>query len=238
MNCEGKLGLFEGKIRSGGNMNSVLVFTGRSAIDGADFRWQLLRVPEVSKVLKEAQATIDESMNNAKDLVSFIQQDNSDFLAGGLWRELCSQLVQVGLYRRYQKLYTKTRFIIGDASPISAAPVCLGMMSVQELVFSFMSELVKKEAEEASKDFLVGQKLETSKVYENKNNEYYVLSEGKGTVALLDVIMKDFLLDQVITLGSSVGLTTSENMADMGIVESVVMDPLLSWMLPYLKTAS
>jgi hypothetical protein len=218
-------------------VNSVLVFTGRSAIDGADFRWQLLRVPEVSKVLKEAQLTIDECLSDSKDLVSFIQQDNNEYLAGGLWRELCAQLVQVGLYRRYQKLYTKPRFIIGDASPISAAPVCLGLMSIQELILSFMTELVKKQEEEQSKDFLVGQKLETSKVYEYKNNEFSVLSEGKGTIALLDVIMKDYLLDQVITLGAATGLGASENLAELGVVESVVMDPLLSWMLPYLKTA-
>jgi hypothetical protein len=100
-----------------------------------------------------------------------------------------------------------------------------------------MTELVKKQEEEQSKDFLVGQKLETSKVYEYKNNEFSVLSEGKGTIALLDVIMKDYLLDQVITLGAATGLGASENLAELGVVESVVMDPLLSWMLPYLKTA-
>ena len=218
-------------------MNSVLVFTGRSAIDGADFRWQLLRVPEVSKVLKEAQLTLDECLTNAKDLVAFIQQDNNDYLAGGLWRELCAQLVQIGLYRRYQKLYTKPRFIIGDASPVSAAPVCLGQQSLPELIFSFMAEVVKKEEEAQSRDFLVGQKLETSKVYENKSNEFVVLSEGKSTIALLDVILKDYLLDQVITLGAAAGLGTSESLSELGVVESVVMDPLLSWMLPYLKTA-
>jgi hypothetical protein len=218
-------------------MNSVLVFTGRSAIDGVDFRWQLLRVPEVSKVLKEAQQAIDVCMPEAIDLVSFIQMENREYLAGGLWRELCSQLIQIGLYRRYQKNNIKPRFIIGDAGPLSATPVCLALISIPDLIHSFMEEMVKKEEEAQCKDFLVGQKLETSRVYENRNEEFCVFSEGKGTLALLDGIMKDYLVDQVITLGSADYLGASENMADMGVVESVVMDPLLSWMLPYIKTA-
>lgn len=219
-------------------MNSVLVFTGRTAIDGVDFRWQLLRVPEVSKVLKEAQQAIDLCVPNAKDLVSFIQRDNGEYLSGGLWRELCAQLVQVGLYRRYEKNYSQSRFMIGDAGPLSAAPVCFGLMTVTELINAFVEELAKQEQEAQSKDFLVGQKLETAKIYEIKDGVLNVYSEGKGTMALLDVIIKDYLLDQVITLGSVASLGPADNLIDLGIVESVVMDPLLSWMLPYLKTAS
>jgi hypothetical protein len=52
---------------------------------------------------------------------------------------------------------------------------------------------------------------------------------------LLEGIRKDYLVDQVITLGLAPVLSPSQSEQDLGVVESVVVDPLLSWILPYLR---
>jgi len=101
-----------------------------------------------------------------------------------------------------------------------------------------VAELAKKQEEEQSKDFLVGQKLEMSKVFENVDGQFNLVAEGKNTVGLLEVITKDHILDQVITLGaSSLLVGTTDVLPELAVVESVMMDPLLSWMIPYVKTA-
>ncbi len=218
-------------------MNTVLVFTGRGGIDSADFRWQLLRVPEVSRVLKEAQSLLDQWGAQERDLVSFILGDINSYLSGGLWRELSSKLMQIGLYRRYQKSSSNPQFVIGDSGVFSATAVCLGQQSLAEFVQTFVMELEKRSQEEKSSEFLVGHSLETSKVYEWQNGEYIVTAEGKETAGLLENIRKDHLVDQVITVGSAAPLSMFSQGHDVGIVESVVVDPLLGWMLPYLRTS-
>lgn len=218
-------------------MNSVLVFTGRSGVDVEDFRWQLLRVPEVSNVLKEAQMTLDICLKAPKDLVSLMQSENSEYLSSGLWRTLVAQIVQIGLYRRYQKVYTSPRFLIGQAGEVSAFSVCLGKKTLEEAVVSFTEELNKKEEQLKSNDFLVGQSLESATAYEKVGLGYEVLYDGKQVMELLEAVNKDYLVDQVITLGSSASLGGNESLPELGIVESVVMDPLLSWLWPYLRAA-
>lgn len=223
-------------------MNSVLVFTGRSAVDGEDFRWQLLRVPEVSSVLKEVQGILDATASSSsranKDLVMLLQSDNKDYLSSGLWRSFLAQVVQIGLFRRYQKLHSHPRFLVGEAGGFSAFSVCLGKASLFEAVMAFTEELNQKEEQLKNHDILIGHSLESATACERLNGNYEVIFEGKQKADLLVSLNKDYLLDQVITLGSSAFISADrEQFGELAIVESVVMDPLLSWLLPYLRAA-
>jgi hypothetical protein len=218
-------------------MNSVLVFAGRSAVDNESLRWQILRVPEVTQVLREAQQVIDVCGGESKDLVSFLQSDNKAYLSGGLWRELSSQLIQIGLYRRYKKFYSNTRFLIGEAGAVSALKVCVQQASIADLIVAFNEQTSARVENEKCTEFLVGHALETSRVFEEKGQVYEMISEGKDTLGLIDFVAKDFLIDQVITFGTIGGIETVLSTHDLGMMESVVMDPLLGWLVPYLKAA-
>ena len=216
-------------------MSAVLVFTGRSGVDKLEFRQQLLRVPEISTILKSAQSCLESRGIFTKDLASFVQSETNEYLSAGLWREFVAQLMQIGLYRRYERLSFRPQFIIGDSGECSAAAVCLGVVSFEVLIEQFIELLEKRSQEEQSSEFLVGHRLEMAKVYEFVGGEYQVTAEGKETWSLLEGICKDHLVDQVITLGLSQAATSLQTEQDLGIVESVVVDPLLSWMLPYLQ---
>jgi hypothetical protein len=224
--------------REGDAMNTVLVFTGRSGVDSVDLRWQLLRVPEVSVVLKSAQSYLERRGFAQRDLISFLQSDANEYLSGGLWREFCAKLIQIGLFRRYERLSFLPKFIIGDSGECSASLVCLRVLTLEDMVENFISELEKRSLEEKSSEFLVGHRLETAKVFELVQGEYVVTSEGKEVWSLLDGVRKDHMVHQVITLGSAQSLGAVGTEQDLGVVESVVVDPLLSWILPYVRAAS
>jgi hypothetical protein len=216
-------------------MSTVLVFTGRSGVDDFDFRQQLMRVPEISTILKLAQSGLEKRGVFSKDLASFVQSETNEYLSAGLWREFVAQLVQIGLYRRYERLSFRPQFIIGDSGECSASAVCLGLVSFESLVDQFVELLEKRSQEEQSSEFLVGHRLEMAKVYEFVRGEYQVTAEGKEAWNLLEGLCKDHLIDQVITLGLSQAGASLKTEQDLGIVESVVIDPLLSWMLPYVR---
>lgn len=215
-------------------MNTVLVFTGRGGIDSLDFRQQLLRVPEVSIILKSAQESLDRR-GYSKDLVSLVQSDNNDYLSSGLWRELVAQLVQMGLFTRYRKLSIRPQFIVGESGDCTASMVCLGQKSLEDLIENFSVQMEKRHQEEKSTEYLVGHRLETSKVYQWNGVEYVVAAEGKEAWYLIEDIRKDHLVDQVITLGMVPVAAALRLDQDLGIVESVVIDPLLSWIWPFVR---
>jgi hypothetical protein len=216
-------------------MGTVLMFTGRSGVDQLEFRQQLLRVPEVSITLKMAQGILERNHQpDAKELMSLAQYETNQYLSAGLWRDFLAQLMQIGLYRRYEKLSARPQFMIGDAGECSASAVCLGQLSLEEFVALFVEQLAKRNLEEQSKEFLVGHRLESAKVYEWSGSEYVLKAEGKELWSLFDDLRKDHLIEQIVTLGVA-PTSTWHIEQDLGLVASVVMDPLLSWMLPYLR---
>jgi hypothetical protein len=222
----------------GDTMNSVLVFAGRAAVDNESLRWQMLRVPEVTQVLREAQKVIDVSGVGSKDIVSFLQSENKVYLSGGLWRELSAQLVQIGLYRRYKKFYSQSRFLVGEAGVFSALQVCVQQVSMTDLIIAFAEQMMARVENEKSVEFLVGHALETSRVFEEKKDgSFEMIAEGKDTLGLMDYVAKDYLLDQVITFGGISGLETVLSTHDLSAMDSIAMDPLLGWLVPYLKAA-
>ncbi len=217
-------------------MSTVLMFTGRNGVDQLEFRQQLLRVPEVSITLKSAQAILESSGHqNTKELMSFALYETNEYLSAGLWRDFLAQLMQIGLYRRYEKLSARPQYIIGDSGECSASAVCLGAISLEDFVGLFLAQLERRNTEEQSREFLVGHRLESAKIYQRTFEGYIVMAEGKDLWSLFDDLRKDHLISQIVTLG----MAPNNNWhieQDLGLVASVVMDPLLSWMLPYLRT--
>lgn len=218
-------------------ISSVLVFGGRSTVDCEEFRWQLLRVPEVSQVLKEIQGHLDKQMKNAIDITAFLMSDNSRYLSSHLWRDFASQIVQVGLYRRYKKHSPAPRFVVGETSGISALKVCMSQQTTYQMVTHFLEMLDERSKEAQQENFLVGHSLEALKAYEYMDGQLFSISENKETISLLNDIAKDHIIDQVISLGTCDFIRKSESEKNIAVMESVSMDPMLSWLWPYLQSA-
>lgn len=221
-------------------MNSVLIFSGRSAIDEQEFRWQMLRVPEVSMVLKEAQNHLDQVLEDTKDLAALMMSENDIYLSSQLWREFLSQIVQVGLYNRYTKLAPAPRFVVGKSNSLSALNACFLSVSITELVENFVDKMDETTEKTSSQGFLVGQSMENIKAYEVTEQQLITLSENKQVSLLLGDIAKDHLLDHVVSVGTMAKPTSSMHYEseDLAITESVSMDPMLSWLWPYLQKSA
>lgn len=217
-------------------MSSVLLFGGRSLLDKPGIRENFLRIPEVSAVLKQAQKELDASKLTKRDLLSFVHSDDNEFHADTIWKDLVVQLFQVGLYKRLQKSMIKPKFIIGRSGGISAMDVCLGHQTLAGMIESFRTEIEFKAIAEKNQDILVGQKLELSKMYVWGPDGYIESLGGKSTPSLLEEISKDHLIHQVIALGvSEMNVEESEV---YHVMDSLALDPLLSWILPHLMRAA
>lgn len=216
-------------------MSSVLLFGGRSLLDKPGIRENFLRIPEVSTVLREAQKELDAAKWTKFDLLAFVQAEDNEFYSNTLWKDLVVQLVQIGLYKRLQKSLLKPKFLIGRSGGISALDVCLGQQTVSGLLASFQIESEIKKQAEQNQDILVGQKLELSKLYVFNGEMYEESLGGKSTTSLLEEISKDHLIHQVIALG--VSEMPVEESSIFHVMDSLALDPLLSWILPHLKAA-
>ena len=216
-------------------MSSVLLFGGRSLLDKTILRENFLRIPEVSKVLRDAQKELEVLQESPFDVFSFAMSDDKNFHANLPWKELVVQLFQIGLFQRLQKTSLKTKFMIGNSVDTSAVDVCLGKKTLSDLILKFVEEMGADKTLDSNTELLVGHKLELSKLYVLVEGVYVESLDGKSAQWLLDELSKDYLIDQIIVLGSteSVVLESSLN----HVMDSLALDPLLSWMFPRLQSA-
>jgi hypothetical protein len=217
-------------------MSSVLLFADRSLLDKPGIRSHLMRIPEVSGIIRQVQKEIDLQKWIKFDLISFVQSEDKDFHGQTVWKDFVVQLVQIGLYKRLQKSMIKPKFIVGRSGTVSALDVCLELQSLQDLLGAFQQEYNYSKEAATSQDLLVGQKLELSKMYVFNGAAYEESIGGRSPQALIEEISKDHIIDQVIALGL-LNDASHEMYETTTIVESLVLDPLLSWIVPHLKSA-
>ncbi|MCB9073504.1 MAG: hypothetical protein H6623_07765 [Bdellovibrionaceae bacterium] len=216
-------------------MSSVLLFAGRSLLDKPGIRTHLLRIPEVSATLREAQRELDTDKGVKFDLVSFIQSEDKEFHSMSCWKDLVVQLIQVGLYKRLQKSMVKPKFLVGRTGNISAMDVCLGKQSLKGMVQTFKEQREQTLKNAQNQDTLVGQSLELFNLYVWNGDTYLSSKSGKSAESLIEDVMKDHLVYETIALGLS--CETTPEIANVTVVESLILDPLLNWIVPHLKSA-
>lgn len=224
-----------GNYDGGHGMSSVLLFGGRSLLDQTILRENFLRIPEVSRVLRDAQKELEALQELPFDIFSFATSEDKTFHSNIPWKELVVQLFQIGLFQRLQKTALKTKFMIGNSVDTSAVDVCLGKKTLSNLILKFVEDLNAETTVMAHTDVLVGQKLELSKLYVLSEGVYVESLDGKSAQGLLDELSKDYLIDQIIVLGSTESVVLETSLSH--VMDSLALDPLLSWMFPRLQSA-
>ncbi len=114
----------------------AVVFSGRNGLDLAELRSGVLRIPEVTMRLREAQTVIDDLEVPEVDLLSLLTSDDEHFFRNIQLKSLVSAIVQVGLFDRYLKTQTRPQFFVGNSNGDSAMLVCSGRQSFQEMVLN------------------------------------------------------------------------------------------------------
>lgn len=111
-----------------------VIFAGRSGLDFLELRLGVVRIPEVSRRIREAQSILDQTEYERIDLFNAIVTEDDAFNRNIKMKSLLAAIVQVGLYDRYRRTQKQPDVLIGNSNGDSALMVCVGQMKFEELV--------------------------------------------------------------------------------------------------------
>lgn len=154
-----------------------------------EVRQMLHRIPEVSILIRQAQAIIDQLTKHLEDkeslqynLISLMQSDEECFASFSSTSKLLLALVQTSLFHRWRKYNNAPSYLIGEWTPESALSLCSKQVSLFDFVLN--SELLKNVREslisETEMDTAIANESEQEQSYAvyiiNRSNDFANLS--------------------------------------------------------------
>ena len=116
---------------------TATIFAGtRSGLDFSEMRNSVLRIPEVTIRIREAQAILDSMEVPRVDLFNVISSDDETFNRNAKLKSLLAAIVQIGLFDRYMKTNRRPEFMVGAATGDSAMNVCAGLSTFGDMVIA------------------------------------------------------------------------------------------------------
>jgi hypothetical protein len=226
---------------------AAVVFSGRNGLDRADLRNGVLRIPEVTMRLREAQSILDGLSEFPKvDILSLLTSDDEHFFRNIQLKSLVAAIVQVALFDRYLKTQARPQFFVGNSNGDSAMLVCSGKQTFLEMILRSpavaanrapSSEIVVALAT-ASLPVLSGLSLTEYHALESKVTEQglvYVAVPGDSMELrkLISSLFKEQGLSRFVNVGPSSALAEVEYReigdGEIEAIDSIELDPLLGW---------
>jgi len=231
-------------------MSRAILFGGANSIDNEIIRRSVVRIPEVSLRIRQAQKVVDE-LGIVMDLHNLLSADDASFGRYLDYRGLLSSVIQVGLYDRYLRLSPESDYFISESNGQLAAEVCSHISSIQDVIEKRLK--ANEEAEEAQGPALGGAVPLLTK---GVTNQGYTLfeknedSEGFNTNSLdifdlgeaLEVLNERYGIDELVIIGP--GDTITESISQhlvrdrIRMSESIELDPLLTWFWSEIRRAN
>lgn len=220
-------------------MRDALVFTGASNLDFQDIRSNVIRIPEVVNRVREAQEILDKLPGPALDLANFIASEDDIFLSHIKLKSFATAVVQVGLLDRFSRFHKMPEFIVGAVNGDSPMKVAAGLMTFGEMV-SQSSSFGKSVAGTSMRviqggelPVLTGIQLIDYAVYRRADSDFERLNtESKDVEKMLIELVDQFDVRQITLIGpgnSVLGRGVDLMARDVQILESIDLDPMLSW---------
>ena len=126
-----------------------VVFAGRNGLDFLELRLGVVRIPDVSLRIREAQTILDSLEIERVDLLGATITEDDSFFRNIKMKSLLASIVQVGLYDRLLKTQRPPDVLVGSANGDSALLVCAGQMTFEQMIKSsaaFQHLLPREEA--------------------------------------------------------------------------------------------
>lgn len=132
-----------------------VVFAGRNGLDFLELRLGVVRIPEVSLRIREAQKILDGLEVERVDLLGSTITEDESFFRNIKIKSLLAAIVQVGLYERFLKSQRAPDILIGTSNGDSALLVCAGQMTFEEMVknssaLQTLQQLLPRESSDGS----------------------------------------------------------------------------------------
>lgn len=224
-------------------MRDAVIFNGPNALDFFDVRSNIIRIPEVVHRIRQAQEVWDEADFPEFDFTNFISSDNNTFLSNLRSKSLAAAIVQVGLYDRYVKHFKAPQYLVGNLNGDSAMQVASGELNFEDMILNSSATRLNRAGMTlhlTDAPLLAGVSL----------TEYGTIKLGNGSPSekvdrlcrmdiekIVEKLIEDEAVQKFVNIGpGNTLLQNSEfSMRDVQILESVDLDPLLSWFWTSLK---
>lgn len=226
-------------------MREALVFNGASNLDFQDIRANVIRIPEVIMRIREAQQIWDRVSTTPLDLANFIASEDSVFLSHIKLKNFASAVVQVGLLDRYLKSHKMPEFVIGAINGDSPMKVAIGQISFYELVSESLAVTsVRPKTPVASAldlPVLAGVQLVEYAIFRrNESGEYErIQSESREMERMIVDVVDEHEVNRLIMVGPGNSVSGRKVLdltaRDVQVLESIDLDPMLSWFWSSLK---
>lgn len=225
-------------------MKNAVVFAGRNGLDFSELRAGVLRIPEVTLRIREAQRILDSTELPKIDLFNVVSSEDEHFFRNIKLKSLLASIVQVGLFDRMVKNQRRPDFMVGNSNGDSAMMVAAGLMTFEQMVRNSQAldtmkpseKIVSLVAEPAP--LLAGLSLtefralkavqtETGLTYQPVNES---AMEIKKSVAQLHA---DQGVRRFVNVGPASAIRRSEydliGSDDVESIDSIELDPMLGW---------
>lgn len=237
-------------------MKSVVVFAGKNGVDFSEVRTSVLRIPEVSIKIRQAQKAIDQMGLEQIDLLAIANSEDAVLNNHSSVKTILSSLVQLALFERSLKSQRKPSFLLAKVDELSVIDLIKG-----ESIASFVQKALETEAEQNSKeetqatsDALVGEAAplvdqaagdnviqmnadENFSVFEVTINEMGTLKsinevlKGSEPKKLFTELIEKMNVTKFVNIGPSSALANSndETLESVTVIDSIEADPILNW---------
>lgn len=229
-------------------MVDAVVFNGLNALDFQDVRQNVIRIPEVSARIHELQRIWEIIDPAGFSFFNFMASDDSIFMRNIKLKSLAAATVQIGLFDRYLKYYRRPQFLVGNSNGDSALLVCVGKNSFIDFVKSSLALKAIRPLQVAEHPLLSGISLTEYAVYRagrpNSDGEieHEVVEGDKMDInKIVHRLINDFEVKKFVNIGPGNMLLNEVHhelaLSDVQILESIDLDPMLSWFWPGMKRA-
>jgi hypothetical protein len=233
----------------GGIMRDALVFNGVSNLDFQDIRTNVIRIPEVIVRIREAQKIWDTVSSTPLDLANFIGSEDSIFLSNIKLKTFATAVVQVGLLDRYLKSHQLPEFVVGIVNGDSPLKFAIGQCGFFELIGESAAlggatpiRPVHVLPSAGEVPMLSGVHLAEYAVFQRRASDGgfdRISVEARDLERMLTELVEQHEIQRLIAVGPgslSFGKQSAEVAArDIQLLESIDLDPMLSWFWQHLK---
>lgn len=226
--------------------NVAIVFAGQNALDQSEIRLGVLRIPEVTQALRDAQTYIEKLGSTSIDLRASMLADDRDYLANPRLRSLLTAIVQVALYERWNKTQGKPNYLIGHSNLDSPLQFAAGRKGLEDIIRGSallnLKPLGAFMAQSVSTPILGGIELVEYEIsILNHSTQQYICirSHEMDALRLFSYMADQLPIDEIVNVGPGCPLFSNYNKIltekKIKISDSINIDPMLNWFWSSIK---
>lgn len=224
-------------------MVTGVFFSNSTIFDQMEVRLAVLRIPEVTAKLRQAQKLIDRELGGAIDLTNLLASEDSWYLKNTHAKGLASALVQIGLYERFLKSFPQPQFLLGNCKGDSPLNVISGQISFEDLIRQSQAFRSKQHLLMVGNNLpiLSGMALAEYAVYQATNVPGATVAYSQIRLHsphlrhILTSLVEESQVKRLVNIGPAMQANLQEpsfsvlQQLDVQFVNSVELDPMLSW---------